>query len=71
MDPGYSVTKRGPAGQPREIGCRVHPGCTWTLAAPSAQRDDDPVLQAMFGQHLERRSDPGRPVVGHERRRKR
>jgi hypothetical protein len=70
MDTGYIVTKRSPAGQAREIGCRQHPDCTWTFAAP-AQRDDDPVFQAMFAQHMERRSDPGRAAAGHERRRKR
>lgn len=71
MDGGYFVTKRSPAGHPREIACRQHPGCAWTLASPAAERDDDAVLQAMFVRHLERRSDPGRPVVGHERRRRR
>jgi hypothetical protein len=71
MDSGYVVTKRGPDGRPREIGCRQHPGCTWTMAAPAAQRDDDPVFQAMFMRHLERRSDPGRPAGGHSRQRRR
>lgn len=67
----YQVTKRSPEGEPREIACVSHPGCTWHLASTGPKRDDDPIFLAMIGAHLSERSTPDRPASGHERRRKR
>jgi hypothetical protein len=66
----YEVTKRGPGGEPTEIGCRAHAGCTWTLALRGPTRDDDPIFQAMFARHLEARLEPGRAAGGHQRRKR-
>lgn len=52
MEDRYTVTKRAPNGEPREIRCVAHPECTWSMASSGARRDDDPVFTAQFNRHL-------------------
>lgn len=71
MQLAYQVTKRGPKGEPLEIACLVHPGCTWKLASTGPKRDDDAIFRAMMEAHISERSTPDRQASGHERRRRR
>lgn len=70
MEQTYAVTKRGPRGEPLEIGCRAHADCGWTMASTGVKGDDDPIFRAMFSRHLERELTPDRPAGGHQRRRR-
>lgn len=66
----YEVTKRGAKGEPLEITCVAHAGCTWRLASTGPKRDDDAIFVAMVGAHISERSTPDRHATGHERRKR-
>lgn len=70
MSLAYQVTKRGPAGEPLEIGCTAHPACGWRLASTGPKRDDDAIFRAMSGAHVADCSTPDRAASGHLRRRR-
>jgi hypothetical protein len=67
-EPTYTVTKRGPKGEPLEIRCAAHRDCTWRMAVTGPRRDDDPILMAQFREHLSVASEPDRAAFGHLRR---
>lgn len=64
----YAVTKRAPNGEPREIRCQAHPGCTWTMGSAGARRDDDAVFTAQFQRHLLDSNTAGLRSLGRLRR---
>lgn len=65
----YIVAKRGPGGEPLTIQCAAHEGCTWTLKVASGRkRDDDPILQAQWNNHMREAEIPTLQAFGHLRR---
>ncbi|MHB8633273.1 MAG: hypothetical protein ACYDBQ_04795 [Thermoplasmatota archaeon] len=68
MEGSFEVTKRAPGGEPREIKCTSHPGCTWTLASTTWKTERDPIFVAQFAQHLRSSATRGQQAFGHPRR---
>ncbi|HLF16595.1 MAG TPA: hypothetical protein VI796_04090 [Candidatus Thermoplasmatota archaeon] len=71
MSTSYTVTKRGPRGEPLEIHCDVHPGCTWRMQSTGPKADDDLIFVAQFRNHLEVAKTPDVQAFGHLRRSRR
>jgi hypothetical protein len=71
MAEGYTVTKRGPKGEPLEIHCEAHPHCAWTLQSSGPKRDDDPIFKAQFQEHVRIAGTPDVRALGHLRRARR
>ena len=65
---GYTVSKRSPTGHAVEIRCATHDACTWGMKATGPRRDDDPIFQAQFRNHIEERKVPDVQALGHMRR---
>ncbi|MEA3190660.1 MAG: hypothetical protein QOD77_1242 [Thermoplasmata archaeon] len=67
---GYVVTRRSPTGEPLEIKCKAHEGCTWGMVVAGKRSDDDPILRAQFENHLREAKTPDVAAFGHLRRRR-
>jgi hypothetical protein len=65
---GYTVSKRGPKGEAVEIRCTTHDACTWGMKAVGPRKDDDPIFQAQFRNHLSEAKVPDARALGHMRR---
>jgi len=63
----YTVTKRGPRGEPLEIQCVAHPNCGWRMQSEGPKRDDNPIFVAQFRDHVAN-AGPAKSVFGHKRR---
>ena len=64
----HIVTEPGPRGEPRQLVCQAHAGCTWRrdLAGPMAA--NDPVVRALFAGHMRDRAVPTPSMMGHPKR---
>lgn len=71
MSETYAVTKRGLRGEPLEIQCLAHSGCSWRMQSTGMKPDNDAVFMAQFNNHLENAKVPDLKAFGHLRRSRR
>ena len=64
----FLVTEVGPRGEPRQLRCGEHPDCKWHRDLAGPMRADDPIVLALFAQHLREREKPASPMMGHPKR---
>ncbi|MES2153879.1 MAG: hypothetical protein V4510_01960 [bacterium] len=64
----YAVTKRGLKGEPLEIRCESHEGCTWTMKSTGPKSDRDPIFEAQWKNHMMEAKTPDVQAFGHLRR---
>lgn len=64
----HTVTEVGPRGEPRQIICLAHVGCTWRRDVAGPVRTGDPIALALLASHLRERSVPTPTMAGHPKR---
>lgn len=64
----HTVTALGPRGEPPELVCLEHDGCTWRRAVAPATRTGDPIALALLASHLREASTPLPAMMGHPKR---
>lgn len=64
----HRVTELGPRGEPRQIVCLTHEGCTWRRDLAGPTKPTDPVVMALVRAHIRERQVPTPAMMGHPKR---
>lgn len=66
--PSHLVSPPGPRGQPAQLVCLQHEGCTWRRALAPTAREGDPIVLALLAAHAREVEGPLLPMMGHPKR---
>lgn len=64
----HVVTEPGARGEPRQLVCLSHEGCTWRRDLAGPMTGSDPVVLALFRAHLRDSERPVPSMMGHPKR---
>ena len=64
----HIVAGPGPRGEPAQLVCQAHAGCTWRRDLAGPMRHDDPILLALFRLHLRETEAVTPSMMGHPKR---
>lgn len=64
----HTVTPRGPRGEPPQLVCGEHPGCTWRRDLAPMARQGDAIALALLAAHVRDVKGPLLPMMGHPKR---
>ncbi len=64
----HEVTRRGARGEPRQLVCLAHEGCTWRRDVADSTNAGDAIARSLLGAHLRERAVPVPPMMGHPKR---
>ena len=66
--PSHTVTAIGPRGEPPQLVCLEHAGCTWRRDLAVTARQGDPIALALLAAHVRETEAPMLPMMGHPKR---
>lgn len=64
----HVVTERGPLGQPPQLVCLTHAGCTWRRDVAGPVRTGDAIARALLAAHVRERATATPDMMGHPKR---